>query len=187
MILGTAFIYEDASRPTQDGQLESRRLKYDRSGLRAIILVPQPSDDPNDPLVRKTFLVPTWQTLMESELATLEARLDPRHTVGPIGHCLYIESSACRKHCHIITALRQELYADGARHWLSSAWSRRGRLPFRRLRTSLGQASSISTGYYSHNHLQRLGRCHWDKLRKFVVGKNHSRGRAGAFRSSGQC
>lgn len=48
---GTAFMYDDASRPTQDGQLESRRLKYDTtSGPIPVILVPQPSDDPNDPL-----------------------------------------------------------------------------------------------------------------------------------------
>ena len=46
---GTSFVYDDASRPTQDGELDSR-LKYDRSGAVPIILVPQPSDDPNDPL-----------------------------------------------------------------------------------------------------------------------------------------
>lgn len=46
---GTSFIYDDASRPAHDGELDSR-LKYDRSGAVPIILVPQPSDDPNDPL-----------------------------------------------------------------------------------------------------------------------------------------
>lgn len=45
---GTAFVYDDASRPSHDGEFDSR-LKYDRTGT--IILVPQPSDDPNDPLV----------------------------------------------------------------------------------------------------------------------------------------
>ena len=59
MILGTAFIHDDATRPTRDGELESGRLKYDRSGPIPIILVPQPSDDPNDPLVRKSFPVVT--------------------------------------------------------------------------------------------------------------------------------
>lgn len=32
---------------------EESHLKYDKSGPVPIILVPQPSDDPNDPLVRK--------------------------------------------------------------------------------------------------------------------------------------
>jgi hypothetical protein len=32
-------------------------LKYDTSGSVPIILVPQPSDDPNDPLVRSTALI----------------------------------------------------------------------------------------------------------------------------------
>ena len=44
---GTSFVLDDASRPPQAGGINSR-LKYDGS----IILVPQPSDDPNDPLVR---------------------------------------------------------------------------------------------------------------------------------------
>jgi len=48
---GTSFVYDDASRPAQEGELDSR-LKYDRAGPVPIILVPQPSDDPNDPLVR---------------------------------------------------------------------------------------------------------------------------------------
>ena len=52
MKLGTVFIYDDVSRPAQVGQSESRRLKYGH-GPNPIILVPQPSDDPNDPLVRK--------------------------------------------------------------------------------------------------------------------------------------
>ena len=41
---------DDASRPTQLEEFGSG-LKYDRSGPVPIILVPQPSDDPNDPLV----------------------------------------------------------------------------------------------------------------------------------------
>lgn len=49
-LLGTSFVYDDISRPGEDGQLDSR-VKYDRSGPVPIILVPQPSDDPNDPLV----------------------------------------------------------------------------------------------------------------------------------------
>ncbi|KAI9818152.1 MAG: hypothetical protein M1827_000777 [Pycnora praestabilis] len=46
---GTAFVLDDASRPIEAGAIDSR-LKYDTSGSVPIILVPQPSDDPNDPL-----------------------------------------------------------------------------------------------------------------------------------------
>lgn len=53
---GTSFVYDDASRPGEDGQLDSR-LKYDRTGPVPIILVPQPSDDPNDPLVMRFPIV----------------------------------------------------------------------------------------------------------------------------------
>lgn len=41
---------DDASRPTLPQDVDAN-LKYDRRGAVPIILVPQPSDDPNDPLV----------------------------------------------------------------------------------------------------------------------------------------
>ncbi|KAL9024865.1 MAG: hypothetical protein Q9196_006204 [Gyalolechia fulgens] len=46
---GTAFVLDDTSRPTPF-QGTDARLKYDTRGAIPIILVPQPSDDPNDPL-----------------------------------------------------------------------------------------------------------------------------------------
>ena len=46
---GTAFILDDASRPL-DLNAPDNGLKYDTSGKTPVILVPQPSDDPNDPL-----------------------------------------------------------------------------------------------------------------------------------------
>ena len=70
-MLGTVLIYHDASRPTQLEQSESRRLKYG-SGPVPVILVPQPSDDPNDPLVRNQ--VRYRHMLTEVELATMETR-----------------------------------------------------------------------------------------------------------------
>lgn len=46
--LGTSYILEDER---DDNTALDSRLKYDRSGDVPILLVPQPSDDPNDPLV----------------------------------------------------------------------------------------------------------------------------------------
>lgn len=48
--VGTSYVLDDESRPPQNDEFDSR-LKYDKSGPVPIILVPQPSDDPNDPLV----------------------------------------------------------------------------------------------------------------------------------------
>ena len=47
---GTTRYFDDPNRP-QEAQPESSHLKCDTSGKVPIILVPQPSDDPNDPLV----------------------------------------------------------------------------------------------------------------------------------------
>lgn len=57
--LGTAYVLDNKSRSSEDHDesTEPKRvvagLKYDLSGKEPIILVPQPSDDPNDPLVRR--------------------------------------------------------------------------------------------------------------------------------------
>ena len=55
--LGTVVLVKDASQ-TQDGPIQiDTRLKYDLSGPNPVLHVPQPSDDPNDPLVSDTLLV----------------------------------------------------------------------------------------------------------------------------------
>jgi hypothetical protein len=52
---GTAFVYaDDDDRKRSIAQDVARQtLKYDKTGK--ILLVPQPSDDPNDPLVRQPY------------------------------------------------------------------------------------------------------------------------------------
>jgi hypothetical protein len=57
---GTAFVLED-DRRREEEQVVTRdaNLKYDKTGK--ILLVPQPSDDPNDPLVRTRPFVSTSQ------------------------------------------------------------------------------------------------------------------------------
>jgi hypothetical protein len=52
--LGTSFVVDDEARRAENHTTLDPNLKYDRSGSVPIILVPQPSDDPNDPLVRST-------------------------------------------------------------------------------------------------------------------------------------
>lgn len=46
---GTSYVNENADLQTQPDQ--QPWLKYDRSGPVPILLIPQPSDDPYDPLV----------------------------------------------------------------------------------------------------------------------------------------
>lgn len=47
---GTALVYDDDRKEEVARSAAQSGLKYDRTGK--ILLVPQPSDDPNDPLVR---------------------------------------------------------------------------------------------------------------------------------------
>lgn len=59
-VVGTSFVYDDTSRQVEAG---SAVLKYDRNGREQIILVPQPSDDPNDPLASSPGFHQTMATL----------------------------------------------------------------------------------------------------------------------------
>ncbi|KAL8674675.1 MAG: hypothetical protein Q9168_000907 [Polycauliona sp. 1 TL-2023] len=49
-LVGTSYVLDDATRPAIPPSPGTVPLKYDKSNT--IILVPQPTDDPNDPLVR---------------------------------------------------------------------------------------------------------------------------------------
>lgn len=97
--LGTANVLEDerihAGREEGD---ERRGLKYDRTGK--ILLVPQPSDDPNDPLVRFFSLIdrtfPPWlevvpsgskSAIQASSTQEQNANTTPAiHRTGPYGN-----------------------------------------------------------------------------------------------------
>ena len=51
---GTVYVFDDAGRSVAQTDRDARS-KRDKTGR--IILVPQPSDDPNDPLVRPNILI----------------------------------------------------------------------------------------------------------------------------------
>ena len=53
---------DDEKRKAADHLTIDPNLKYDTRGKTPIILVPQPSDDPNDPLVR--YAISTSQQYM---------------------------------------------------------------------------------------------------------------------------
>jgi hypothetical protein len=61
--LGTVDIFENERADDQPPTYHSH-LKYDRSGSVPILLVPQPSDDPNDPLVCPELSKTTSQILL---------------------------------------------------------------------------------------------------------------------------
>jgi hypothetical protein len=83
---GTSSVYDDVSRPVAAGS----SLKYDRNGPVPIILVPQPSNDPNDPLnwsIRKrdsiililslvSVIASTLSPLLAANTVTLSLLLD---------------------------------------------------------------------------------------------------------------
>ncbi|GAB1195350.1 hypothetical protein APSETT444_004608 [Aspergillus pseudonomiae] len=66
---GTSDILERESSNEQTNV--DSNLKYDRSGAIPILLVPQPSDDPNDPLIAFEYTV--TDNRCRTELAIMEA------------------------------------------------------------------------------------------------------------------
>ncbi|KAI9670447.1 MAG: hypothetical protein M1829_004770 [Trizodia sp. TS-e1964] len=82
---GTVFVLDDASRSST-----TPNLKYDRTGPVDIILVPQPSDDPNDPLNW-----PLWKrdliTCILSLVSVMAATLGPILAANTLTLSLYFE------------------------------------------------------------------------------------------------
>lgn len=56
---GTEVVHESGGHSRHDGAHNDPNLKYDRSKRIPIILHPQPSDDPNDPLVCQNLPTPS--------------------------------------------------------------------------------------------------------------------------------
>lgn len=163
-VTGTSFVYDDASRQVEVG---SAALKYDRNGREPIILVPQPSDDPNDPLASSPDSVQTLETLslfIPTELVPLEARFDPYNSLPPLGYSVNPKPVTRCKYRDFKFASQEGLYADGPPHGVAPMRSRGGRIPFRRFRKSMGQKTSVPSGYFPHHCQQRLGRCGWIEL-----------------------
>ena len=99
-------MYDDASRPALEGELDTR-LKYDSSGPVRIILVPQPSDDPNDPLVSLPKFTIHGDALNKNiELAAMEARLNHSHPRHNLRHSVDSQPSPRCKHRDPIPAVQ---------------------------------------------------------------------------------
>lgn len=120
---GTSYVNENPDFQPQPDQRPW--LKYDRSGPVPILLIPQPSDDPYDPLVCSLH----WQnqtSLTRTELAAMAPRPNPRNPLPRRRHLRNHESHHGRQHRHHRPRLQKGLYAgrlvDGLsspRRWVS--------------------------------------------------------------------
>ena len=168
-------MYDDASRSVQESRLDER-LKYDRSGSVPIILVPQPSNDPNDPLVLHRSSTICGHILMEAlELAIMEARPDNHYPFPHNRHCLHSKSSPCCKHRYSIALVQEGVYPNGVAYWLSPLWCRRCRFLVHCICTCVGQKTSIHSRHSPHHRQQRMGWSQWHKLQELALGSDHTR------------
>ncbi|KAL8677780.1 MAG: hypothetical protein Q9186_005813, partial [Xanthomendoza sp. 1 TL-2023] len=82
----TSFLLDDASRPTVGQNFNANHVKYDKT--KTIILVPQPSDDPNDPLNW-----PLWKRdsilLILSTISVIASTLSPLLAANTVTLALY--------------------------------------------------------------------------------------------------
>ncbi|KAL8856982.1 MAG: hypothetical protein Q9178_006387 [Gyalolechia marmorata] len=83
---GTSYLLDDASRPALAQNLDASLVKYDKSNT--IILVPQPSDDPNDPLNW-----PLWKRdiilLILSTISIIASTLSPLLAANTVTLAIY--------------------------------------------------------------------------------------------------
>ena len=153
---GTTRYFDDPEKP-QVATSESRGLKCTKDP-EPIILVPQPSDDLNDPLVGyRTPLNILIMMLSIAELANMETRQDTDYSLHHF--CLRYEPGTNTGSRYSETFLR--VFANIYRHCLVN-----GILPFGRWgcwhiyhsnRSNLGQEAYVYYWDCDHNILERMG------------------------------
>ena len=92
----------------QEGQVKENVVGLKKHG--DIILVPQPSDDPNDPLVRLLRAHLRSKMLKTSELAIMETGPNTLHSLPHLPHRLHIIPTTRRKHHHPLALVRTSIH-----------------------------------------------------------------------------
>ncbi|KAL8773133.1 MAG: hypothetical protein Q9209_001809 [Squamulea sp. 1 TL-2023] len=92
-VAGTSYLLDDVSRPALPLNHNARPVKYDKSNT--IILVPQPTDDPNDPLNW-----PLWKRdiilLILSTISVIASTLSPLLAANTVTLALYFGKDITR-------------------------------------------------------------------------------------------
>lgn len=128
------------------------------SSPQTTILVPQPTDDPNDPLVLLFGDVLIRSLLTFAELATLATRHYPRHPLSRISrrhHCFTI---AGRGFSRARNQVQAHLRGCSFAYRISFGRCRSGQLAVRTTCKSLGKATCLPPRLIAHDSFFSLGR-----------------------------
>jgi hypothetical protein len=166
--VGTTRYFDDPERP-QAATSESVGLKCDTSGPIPIILVPQPSDDPNDPLVGTSGVEDCTSTNIGTELASVEARRYPRHPLRRFDLCDLSRTYTCSKHYNLIIILLSRIWPSCNSHRIFSAWCRSCRHISCSLGQNLGKETFVPFRNVAYHYLKCLGRS-FEKLCEPAMG-----------------
>jgi hypothetical protein len=145
---GTVYVYESEQRHAE--LLENaRHLKKDKTGR--IILVPQPSGDPNDPLVCLLRHCSTMSLLTPLvELASLAARRDPRYLVLRILPRYHRIPSTGRGFGHACNSIQANISGCGPAYSLPPLRRLCGGMALCCIGKSMGQTTSVSVWGIAH-------------------------------------
>lgn len=121
---GTTRYYDDPLRP-QMAQADGTDLKCDTNGPEKIILVPQPTDDPNDPLVSSRWNSKYCCKLIfrAVELATMETGSYHFHPLDDLYFHYGPGTYSCGEYFDAFIVFWKNVYGYGAPDRLFPAWS----------------------------------------------------------------
>jgi hypothetical protein len=157
---GTVDVWQAAQRDAE--LLESaRHLKKTKDGRR--ILVPQPTDDPNDPLVGP-FKIPELADLTSAELATLETRPRPWYPVLCICHSDSSIASPCSRLNNPGYFVRKDISRCGRADCVPSGWRRCRRRYIRSFSSHLGQEAPVPVRSTLDDRIVCMGRRNTENL-----------------------
>lgn len=157
LILGTSFVVDDEARRAEETTILDPNLKYDKSGPTPIILVPQPSDDPNDPLVCTLNRIISAELTRYADLAPMATRLHTFYSLLPRSHSLDSLPASGSRFCDPSPELQVHLRQSRATYRLPPPRCRRRRFSLCSFVPRLGQEAYLPHRHNSHNILVGMG------------------------------
>ena len=154
----------------EEGQPKAAGVGLKKHGN--IILVPQPSDDPNDPLVGMRCPLKI-SYLKVAELAIVEERCDSSHSLPHLLGRIDAIAATCCKYHHSVALVHVTVHGGCAPDRIPPPGCRRCRFHICRIGKSMGKEASLSSRHTPHHYQQRMGRGEWKELYQHIVGKDY--------------
>ena len=170
VVPGTAFMSDQDDLPPEFSNIPRERLKHGTGRFKDVILVPQPSDSPNDPLnvshspqtkTAHVLVIHVWFSLMKPNIpvAAMEKRTHPRNRRPLRSGSRRLRPDALPGLCRNLPKPQHHRRDPLAGHGLADLHVGHGALRDEPASKTPWSSADFHNGHHRHVHHQCLGRC----------------------------